>query len=154
MQTSVFAPVQETVHMAQVHLFTGPERRRRFSVAEKRSIVGLAFAPGAVVSEVARQADVCPSLIYRWRRELGTVGGFAEVVVARIGDDHDVHPADHGCGELRCVPAAAAVDEAHTVGTSATPLIEVEVSGGSRVRIPASIPPDLASAVIAALRRR
>ena len=153
-QTSVFAPVQETVRMAQVHVFTGPERRRRFSVAEKRSIVGLAFAPGAVVSEVARQADVCPSLIYRWRRELGTAGGFAEVVVARIGDDHGVHPVDHGCGELRCVPASAAVDEARTVGTSSTPSIEVEVSGGSRVRIPASIPPDLASAVIAALRRR
>jgi transposase len=153
-QTSVFAPVQETVRMAQVHVLTGPERRRRFSVAEKRSIVSLAFAPGAVVSEVARRADVCPSLIYRWRRELGTAGGFAEVVVARIGDDHDVHPVDHGCGELRCVPAAGAVDEARTVGTSAAPSIEVEVSGGSRVRIPASIPPDLASAVIAALRRR
>jgi len=155
-QTTVFAPVQETVRMAQVHVFTGPERRRRFSVAEKRSIVGLAFAPGAVVSEVARRADVCPSLIYRWRRELGTAGGFAEVVVARIGDDHGVHPVDHGCGELRCVPASTAGDEARTVGTSAAPSIEVEVevSGGSRVRIPASIPPDLASAVIAALRRR
>lgn len=144
--------------MAQVHVFTGPERRRRFSVAKKRSIVGLAFAPGAVVSEVARRADVCPSLIYRWRRELGTAGGFAEVVVARIGDDHGVRPVDHGCGELRCVPASAAVDEARTVEASATPSItpsiEVEVSGGSRVRIPASIPPDLAAAVIAALRRR
>jgi transposase len=107
-----------------------------------------------VVSEVARQADVCPSLIYRWRRELGTAGGFAEVVVARIGDDRGSHPVDHGCGELRCVPASVAVDEARTVGTSATPSIEVEVAGGSRVRIPASIPPDLASAVIAALRRR
>ncbi len=153
-QTSVFAPVQETVRMAQVQIFTGPERRRRFSVGEKRSIVGLVFAPGAVVLEVARRTDVCPSLIYRWRRELGTAGGFAEVVVARIGGDRGGHPVDHGCGELRCVPAAAAVDEARTVGTSAAPSIEVEVSGGSRVRIPASIPPDLASAVIAALRRR
>jgi transposase len=153
-QTSVFAPVQETVRMAQVHVFTGPERRRRFSVAEKRSIVGLAFALGAVVSEVARQADVCPSLIYRWRRELGTAGGFAEVVVARIGDDRGGHLLDRGCDELRYVPASTAVDETRTVGPSATPSIEVEVSGGSRVRIPASIPPDLASAVIAALRRR
>ena len=153
-QTSVFASVQETVGMAQVHVFTGPERRRRFSVAEKRSIVGLAFAPGAVVSEVARQVDVCPSLIYRWRRELGTAGGLAKVVVARICDFRGGHPVDHGCGERRCVPASVAVDEARTVGTSATPSIEVEVSGGSRVRIPASVPPELAAAVIAALRRR
>ena len=140
--------------MAQVHVFSGPERRRRFSIAEKQAIVAAAFAPGAVVSEVARQADVCSNLIYRWRRELGTAGGFAEVVVARIGDDRDGHPLDHGCGALCYVPASTAVDETRTVGTSTTPSIEVEVSGGSRVRIPASIPPDLASAVIAALRRR
>ena len=154
--TLVFAPVQETVRMAQVHVFTGPERRRRFSVAEKRAIVALAFAPGAVVSNIARQADVCASLIYRWRRELGTTGGFAAVVVAPIGDDRSGHPVDHGCGELRCLPASAAVDGARsgTAGASATPAIEVEVSGGSRVRIPASISPDLAAAVIAALLRR
>ena len=80
--TAVFAPVQETVRMAQVHVFTGPERRRRFSVEQKRAIVGAASAPGAVVSEIARRADICTSLIYRWRRELGLArGGFAEVVV-------------------------------------------------------------------------
>jgi transposase len=141
--------------MAQVHVLTGPERRRRFSVAEKRAIVALAFAPGAVVSEIARRAYVCASLIYRWRRELGTPGGFAEVVVAPIGDDRSGHHVDHGCGELRCLPASAAVDEARSgTAEAATPSIEVEVSGGSRVRIPASIPPDLAAAVIAALRRR
>jgi transposase len=140
--------------MAQVHLLSGPERRRRFSIAEKQAIVAAAFAPGAVVSEVSRQADVCSSLIYRWRREFGTAGGFAEVVVARVGDDRDGHPLDHGCGALRCVPASTAVDEACTVGTSTTPSIEVKVAGGSRVRIPASTPADLASAVITALLRR
>lgn len=65
--------------MAQVHVLTGPERRRRFSVEQKRAIVAAAFARGAVVSDVARRADVCASLIYRWRRELGAAAsGFAE----------------------------------------------------------------------------
>jgi len=132
--TVVFAPVQETVRMAQVHILTGPERRRRFSVEQKRALVEAAFAPGAVVSEVARRADVCTSLIYRWRRELGHArGGFAEVVVAS--------------------PLVAAIP--HEVSApSAAPAIEIEVSGGSRLSIPASTPPDLATAVIAALRRR
>ena len=81
--TPVFAPMREAVRMAQVHVLTGLERRRRFSLEEKRRLVGAAFAPGAVVSEVARRADVCPSLIYRWRRELGQArGAFAEVIVA------------------------------------------------------------------------
>lgn len=132
--TVVFAPVQETVRMAQVHILTGPERRRRFSVEQKQAIVGAAFAPGAVVSEVARRADVCTSLIYRWRRELGQVrGGFAEVVVAP--------PLVEAMLSEVSAPAAA-------------PAIEIEVSGGSRARIPASTPPALAVAVIGALRRR
>lgn len=132
--TAVFAPVQETVLMAQVHVFTGPERRRRFSVEQKRALVEAAFAPGAVVSEVARRADVCTSLIYRWRRELGQArGGFAEVVVAS--------PLVEAPPAGICAPAAA-------------PAIEIEISGGSRARISASTPPALAAAVIEALRRR
>jgi transposase len=133
-QTPVFAPVQETVRMAQVHILTGPERRRRFSVEQKRALVEAAFAAGAVVSEVARRADVCTSLIYRWRRELGQAGGgFAEVVV--------VPPFVEAAPREISAPAGA-------------PAIEIEVSGGSRVSIPASTPPDLAAAVIAALLRR
>ncbi len=128
--TAVFAPVQETVRMAQVHVFTGPERRRRFSVEQKRAIVGAAFAPGAVVSEIARRADICTSLIYRWRRELGLArGGFAEVVVT---------------------PALVETTPGEVSAPVAAPAIEIEVSGGSRARIPASTPPALAAAVIAA----
>lgn len=150
----VFAPLLETVRMAQVHVLTGPERRRRFSDAEKRAIVAAAFAPGAVVSDVARQADVCPSLIYRWRRESSRSSrGFAEVVltpavVAAVGGSDGHHgPARlpmSRSGELSCPADAAATAVS----------IEVEVAGGSRVRIPASTPADLASAVIAALLRR
>jgi transposase len=55
--------------MSQMTLITGPERRRRRSEEQKLSILAAAAAPGAVVSEVARRADICTSLIYRWRRE-------------------------------------------------------------------------------------
>ena len=146
-QTPMFASMRETVRMAQVHILTGPERRRRFSLEQKRAIVAAAFAPGAVVSEVARRADVCASLIYRWRRELGRAqDGFAEVVIAPTLDRGD-------SGAPGCLPALSLVErsDAATVTTAA---IEIDFSGSSRVRIPASVPPDLAAAVIAALRRR
>jgi Transposase len=42
--------------MARVEVFTGPERRRRWSDEQKRAIVTASFAPGAVVSEVAPRA--------------------------------------------------------------------------------------------------
>jgi transposase len=56
--------------MASVEVLAGPERRRRWSIEQKQSIVAAAFEPGAVVREVARRCDVTASLIYRWRRDL------------------------------------------------------------------------------------
>lgn len=72
--------------LGQVTVFAGAQRRRRWDDADKLSLVARAFAPGAVVSHVARAVDVHPSQLYRWRRELGfarggEVEGFAQVVV-------------------------------------------------------------------------
>jgi transposase len=115
--------------MAQVQVITGVERRRRWSGEQKRAIVAAAFAPGAVVSEIARRADINTGLIYRWRQELRAPSeGFAEVVMLP------------GAGD---VPAVAAA-----------PALEVEFADHTRVRIPASTSPELAAAVVAALARR
>jgi transposase len=114
--------------MASVEALAGPERRRRSSVDQKPAIVAAAFAPSAMVREVARQADVTPSLIYRWRRGLrAAANGFAQVVVA---------PAGGG------------------IGMPPVPAIEIEFAGSARVRIPASVSPALAAAVVEALARR
>ena len=111
--------------MAQVHVITGVERRRRWSPDQKRTLVAAAFAPGAVVAEVARRADLCPGQIYRWRRDLAVATlGFAPVVVAA--------PEPAPCDAVR-------------------PAIEGAFGGTARVRIPAAIPPDLAAAVVKAL---
>ena len=141
--------------MAQVHVLAGPERRRRFSLEQKRAVVAAAFAPGAVVAEVARRADVCASLIYRWRREVGAApGGFAEVIVApkiAAGD-----ASGDACSVRGCLPAHHRVEVPRPDASDAAvaAVIEVELADASRLRILASTPPDLAAAVIAALRRR
>ena len=112
--------------MARVQVITGVERRRRWSQDQKRAMVAAAFAPGAVVADVARRADLCPGQIYRWRQDLGAAAsGFAQVVVA--------------------VPEPAPSE-------AEMPAIEVAFGETARVRIPASIPPDLAAAVLRALR--
>jgi len=117
--------------MARFQLISGPERRRRWSEERKRAVVSAAFAPGAIVSEVARRADVYPGQIYRWRRELygPPVGiGFAEVVVTAAARKEGIAP-----------PTG--------------PAIEIELGGVGCLRIPASTPPELAAAVVQALRR-
>jgi transposase len=108
-------------------VLSGAERRRRWSEEQKREIVLAAFVPGAVVRDVARRADVTPSLIYRWRRDFqATENGFARLLVLPSAGD---------------------------VAPTLPPVIEVEFSGGARVRIPSSAPPALAAAIVGALGR-
>ena len=114
--------------MASVEVLAGPERRRRWSVEQRQTIVAAAFGSGAVVRDVARQADVTPSLIDRWRRDLrAATNGFAQVLVATAGDGVAIPPVL---------------------------AIEIEFAGSARVRIPASVSPALAAAVVEALGRR
>ncbi len=112
--------------MGQVQVISGVERRRRWSAEQKQAIVAAAFAPGAVVTEVARRADINSGQIYRWRRELrAEPAGFAEVVIS------SAEPSDISAS-----------------------LIDVALRDGSRIQIPVLTPPDLAAAVIRALVRR
>ena len=68
----------------RAEILVGPERRRRWSVAEKLRIVREAFAPGARVSDVARRFDVSRGQIYQWRAELRD-GRLAEAGTDIIG---------------------------------------------------------------------
>jgi transposase len=98
------------------------ETRRKWSVAEKAAVV--AETAASSVSSVARRHGIASSLVFRWRRELGAGGkkakrqaGTAFVPVAL--------PA----------PATTPVSTALPGGG----LIEIELSGGRRVRVDASV---------------
>jgi len=54
----------------QVEVITSVQRRRRWSLAEKERIVAAALEPGAVASEVAREAGIHTSQLFRWRQQL------------------------------------------------------------------------------------
>jgi transposase len=112
--------------MSRGEVLSGPERRRRWSADQKRTIVAEAFSPGASVCEVARRVDVVPGQIYRWRHELRAAAPeFAEVVIS-----------------------------AEPSTRLAVPALEIELGPDIRVRIAASAPKELASAVIEALAAR
>lgn len=120
--------------MTRIELMTGPLRRRRWSDEQKRAVVAEAFSPGAVVSAVARRAEVVPAQIYRWRRELlGETRGFAEVMVT---------------ASRRTAGSASAEV------SSGRAAIEIAMAGEVHVRIPLSSSPALAAAIVGALRQR
>ena len=126
--------------MGQVTVFSGPERRRRWSDEERLQIVAEAFAPGAKVADVCRRHDVSSGLIYTWRRKLLDAGVAQEasapealstpVFVEAVMDDD---------------PAAAASYAEH-------PAMIVDLLRGTRVSIFAAAPPALVAAALKALR--
>src|SRR5713101_2559205 len=83
--------------MTTVTVLSGPERRRRWTAAEKLRIFEESLAAEASVAEVARRHDVHPNLLHLWRRQAraGTSAGghgmvpaggcFSPVVVASDG---------------------------------------------------------------------
>ena len=52
----------------RVEIQVGAERRRRWSAEAKGHIVAESYAPGAVVSEVARRHDMSPQHLFAWRK--------------------------------------------------------------------------------------
>ena len=52
----------------RIDIRVGVGRRRRWSVATKGRIVAQSYAPGAVVSEVARRHDMSPQHLFGWRK--------------------------------------------------------------------------------------
>ena len=126
--------------MGQVTVFSGPERRRRWTDEERLQIVAEAFAPGARVADVCRRHDVSSGLIYTWRRKLLDAGVAQEasppealptpVFVEAVMDDD---------------PAAAASCAEH-------PAMIIDLPRGKRVSIFAAAPPALVAAALKALR--
>jgi transposase len=123
-----------------VTVLSGPERRRRWTTAEKLRIVEESLAPGASVVEVARRHDVHRNLITVWRRQVRTG-------VLACGPE----PMQHRNDEVRFASVSVAPDHqslpAPCVNCGA---IEIEFAAGVRMRITGAVEAAL-TAVVAAL---
>jgi transposase len=114
--------------MASMVVMAGPERRRRWSEDQKRAILAAADEPGANISEVARRADICTSLIYRWRQLRQVSAGFVPAVLV---DDPPAPAQGAGIGSMAIV---------------------VDLAGVGRVSIGSCAPAALVTAALRALR--
>ena len=122
--------------MGQITVFSGPERRRRWSDEERLEILNQAFAPGACVAEVCRRYDISSALIYTWRRKL-----------------RDVH-AEPEPDDLAAPGFAAAVmiGNVDAAPSGLQPAIVIELARGKRISIFASSSPALVASALKALR--
>jgi transposase len=60
--------VETSQPRGRVDIQVGAGRRRRWSREAKGRIVAESYAPGAVVSEVARRHDISPQHLFAWRK--------------------------------------------------------------------------------------
>jgi len=120
------------------------DRRRRWSAAEKLSIVRETLAAGAVAKFVAERHGISTGLLFTWRKQMLAAAMRGVVPVAEAGPDRT--PVLTG-PELP-VPDCA------TRPTAAEAMIEVELPSGARVRIGAGADAGLVRDVLAALAGR
>ena len=116
--------------MTTATVLSGPERRRRWTAAEKGRIVEESLATAASVAEIARRHDVHPNLLHAWRRQarIGTLvrGRDAKMVSAGGGRFSPVVVASEG-GVPRRARSDADAGEA---------VIEVVLRNGRVLRLP------------------
>lgn len=67
----------------RVEVFAGVQRRRRYSLDQKLTVLAEAAQPGMSISYVARRHGISPSLLFGWRRRM-TEGGKEAV---RVDDE-------------------------------------------------------------------
>ena|SRR2546429_3932150 len=60
--------VDATAPRGRVEIRSGVGRRRRWSDEDKGRIVTESYAPGAVVSEIARRHEISPQHLFAWRK--------------------------------------------------------------------------------------
>jgi transposase len=111
-----------------VTVLPGPERRRRWTTAEKLQIVEESLSSGLSVAEFARRRDIHPNLLHSWRRQMKS----GEVAVPD--------------GEARFVPVAvaAAPSEAPSMRESEAVvgvMVEVVLRNGRVLRLSDGVVP-------------
>ena len=127
-----------------VTVLSSPERRRRWTTAEKLRIVNESLAPGAMVSEVARQHDIHPHQLHTWR------------LLARRGLLAAAPGASTASGSGFCFVPVAVVADSKTSARredagEAALLVELVLRNGRVLRLPQNVPATRAAALADAL---
>jgi transposase len=126
-----------------VTVLSGPERRRRWTAAEKLRLVEETLAPGARVAEVARQHDVHPNLLHAWRGQART-GALARAIEGKAKSGPEAaFAAVCIAREPPILPAA--------VAPAGGGVIEMEFANGSRLRVSGAVDPAVLGAALAVL---
>ena len=139
----------------RIEVITGGERRRRWSIEEKREIVAESLGPGVRPSEIIHKHGLSSGQLYAWRQQLARrvdgqlaeeAANFARVEVAR--EERETVVAEPPTASL-AKAAAQMPAMARAKGS-----IEIVLPGGTSVRVDAHVDDRALRCVLDALRAR
>ena len=131
----------------RIEVITRGERRRRWSVEQKREIAAESLEPGISPITVARRYGISSGLLYTWRRHLleGSLGTASQPM------------AKFACVEVMAAPGPASPPQAAPASRSMNHpdgMIEIALPDGVIVRVDAQVDSGALRRVLAALSRR
>jgi transposase len=115
--------------MARMEIFSGVERRRRWSKEAKLAILAEADQPGVRIGDVARRHDIHPAQIRVWRKTFSHFDVSASFLPVHLVNEI-------GLGQM---PAAG----------GAPVLIKIQLRNGRSLKVPADIERKTLSSLIA-----
>ena len=142
----------------RVEVITRGERRRRWSIEEKREIVAESLQPGIGPSEIIRKHGISSGQLYTWRQQLARrLGGELAGPSANFARVDVVVAQRHEKAALVAPPAGVTTADA-AVPMIAAPraegLIEIVLPGGASVRVDAQVDGRALRRVLGALYER
>ena len=141
-----------------IEVITRGERRRRWTVEQKRDIAAESLQPGTSPVTVARKYGISSGLLYTWRQQL--LCGAVSAVAATLPRFVRVDVVPEFSGPAAATSAALEVQAVRRmVGAPAQPTaepagrIEIVLRRGATVRVDAQVDEAALRRVLAALKR-
>jgi transposase len=144
---------RKSARSARVEIITRGERRRSWTVGQKREIVAESFGPDLTPTEVARKHAISSGQLYTWRQQLLGVRTALTRSAPRFAQvDLEASPSLPGPAD----PDPVAIPAASTPTAPSRPegLIEVALPGGVVVRLDGHVDGRALRRVLAALDGR
>jgi transposase len=142
----------------RVEVITRAERRRRWSIEEKRAIVAESLEPGIRPCEVIRRHGINSSQLYTWRQQLtrhigaerpGPSANFARVDVVTAPRPEEADPMADVPSVGRSHAAVPLIASPRVEG-----MIEIVLPGGASVRVDGQVDDRALRRVLGALYER
>jgi transposase len=136
---SARASSRTSARSVRVEVLSHPERRRSWTLEQKREIVAESLGSELTPGEVARKYGISTGQIYTWRNQL-----------LSFRPPPAIEPPQFASVELAPAPAS----NAGTAPTAAQGLIEIVLTGGVLVRVDAHVDGRALRRVLGALTER